>query len=847
MPLPVPNLDDRNYAQLVEEAKALIPSHSPEWTDLSPGDIGTTLVELFAYLTDAMLYRLNRIPDKAFVQFLNLVGVTLTPPAAASVELSFSIKKVLENPVAIPRGTRVTTARQAPIFTTVMDATIPAGGLSASVVALNCQLVPAELLGSGNGQGGQRFQVSRPPIVLDSGDGSDLLVGVEVRPDELDQRVSMIRHDGISYRLWREVSHFGVDMEDPHVFLADRAEGVITFAPAVRNVSGPNAALLGAAPAVGRQVRAWYRSSGDGAGGNVNANTLTVIKDPIPGVEVINGAPATGGRDMEKLDNALLRGPHQVKAYERVITARDYERAAVRSSGGVSRALALTRASLWAGAPAGEVEVLLLPSVDDDVALTATAADLKQRQSDLVVSRVRDALAEQQPLGTTTKVGWAGLKDFHVEVKNIVVYRAEDRVAVTQRLHDRLRRALTPLPVGGTGWPFGEPLRASTVYDVLLAERGVRYVDGVRLVVDQVPGDVLALLADPHQEKTWFCASEGRVFRSTSDADGWELVQIFDGEQVESMAVCPGMPGLLIACARVGKTESSRVHLSRDFGESWSSPAEFSFHVEDCTLGAVAGRAAAFFATDNGLFRLDLIPGAVPESILVEAAAPAKPFYAVEVVSDTGDELQVAVAAQELGGVFLSFQGGRPGTYQKLGLQGVDVRLLRTQRTPGRRFLLTGAFATGDEPGAGVSRIELYPTQAAPGGFRTAGTSWVGGSCRDLAPVGDRVFAATAKAAVSIGDTSREDAPWRPSAVDCGLPLREVGRFQPLLAVAAAGKLLLAGCIGGVYASSDGRNWEHASPREFSERISLPRTWLFAPGEHQLTVRYEDVGERNAG
>jgi hypothetical protein len=44
MPLPVPNLDDRNYAQLVAEAKALIPSHCPEWTDISPGDIGTTLI-----------------------------------------------------------------------------------------------------------------------------------------------------------------------------------------------------------------------------------------------------------------------------------------------------------------------------------------------------------------------------------------------------------------------------------------------------------------------------------------------------------------------------------------------------------------------------------------------------------------------------------------------------------------------------------------------------------------------------------------------------------------------------------------------------------------------------------
>jgi hypothetical protein len=236
----------------------------------------------------------------------------------------------------------------------------------------------------------------------------------------------------------------------------------------------------------------------------------------------------------------------------------------------------------------------------------------------------------------------------------------------------------------------------------------------------------------------------------------------------------------------------------------------------------------------------------VPESILVEAASPAKPFYAVEVVSDPGDDLQIAVAAQELDGVYLSLQGGRPGTYQPLGLQGVDVRLLRTQRTPGRRFLLTGAFATGEEPGAGVSRLELLQYQPSPDGWKPVGANWVGGSCRDLAPVGDRIFAATAKAAISIGDSSRDGAPWRPSAVDCGLPLREVGRFQPLFAVAAAGSLLLSGCVGGVYATRDGRTWEHASQREFSERISLPRTWLFAPGEHQLTVRYDDGG-RDAG
>ena len=55
MPLPSPKLDDRNFADLLAEAQQLIRRRCPSWTDLSPGDPGTTLVEVFAYLTDVML------------------------------------------------------------------------------------------------------------------------------------------------------------------------------------------------------------------------------------------------------------------------------------------------------------------------------------------------------------------------------------------------------------------------------------------------------------------------------------------------------------------------------------------------------------------------------------------------------------------------------------------------------------------------------------------------------------------------------------------------------------------------------------------------------------------------
>jgi len=74
MPLQLPNLDDRRYDDLVAEALARIPTYSPEWTNHNPSDPGITLVELFAYLTDMLLYRLNRVTDDNARTFLKLLN-----------------------------------------------------------------------------------------------------------------------------------------------------------------------------------------------------------------------------------------------------------------------------------------------------------------------------------------------------------------------------------------------------------------------------------------------------------------------------------------------------------------------------------------------------------------------------------------------------------------------------------------------------------------------------------------------------------------------------------------------------------------------------------------------------
>jgi hypothetical protein len=101
-----PNLDDRTWQDLVEEMKALIPKYAPQWTDHNPSDLGITLIELFAWLVEGLIYRLNRVPEKNYVAFLNLLGITRDPATPAHTYLTFT---ATPGKVLVPAGTQVQT------------------------------------------------------------------------------------------------------------------------------------------------------------------------------------------------------------------------------------------------------------------------------------------------------------------------------------------------------------------------------------------------------------------------------------------------------------------------------------------------------------------------------------------------------------------------------------------------------------------------------------------------------------------------------------------------------------------------------------------------------------------
>jgi hypothetical protein len=572
------------------------------------------------------------------------------------------------------------------------------------------------------------------------------------------------------------------------------------------------------------------------------------MKDPVPGISVTNPDPATGGRMAETLQNALVRGPQELHSLQRAVTARDFELLALSSSGAVARAKAFTKAMLWVHAVPGAIEVLLVPYVPEELRAggRVTEDQLKEHETSEALQTIRSGLDERRPLGTTCLVSWVRYKKVRVEVR-AVVHRGEDPEAVRSRVLTRLHQSINPLPssLPVSGWPFGQPLRASHVYDISLAEPGVSYVDKVRLLVDEVPdGNTSALAADASQPHTWYAATGSTLFRSVDDADGWERISSFPDQQVSLVRANTQRPGMVAIVCSLGD-KGSRLYVSSDCGETWRALAQTAFAISDLAWTSRGGAPLLMLATDEGLYELSLQPEASPVQVLVDATRPTLGFYAVAASVGIRGTFFVAVAGRGATGVFLSSRGGRPNTFTHIGLKDENVRVLEVQLDGVRTFLWAGVTVAGNEPGRGCYKWELRGAEP-PERMIAMAKGWDGGSCHSLAFKGSYVFAATHFKGVLWLDLSKgDDAAWHQPVLGCGLPIRDVERiFHPVEAVAADPdqRFVLAGGPLGIYRSGDdGTNYEHCSSKEFRDRVTVPNTWLFCSGDHSVEVVTEDA------
>lgn len=200
--LPAPNLDDRTFQQLVDDARRLVQDRCPEWSDHNISDPGITLIETFAMMVDQLIYRLNRVPDRNYLKFLELIGVEQRPPGVAQGAVTFWLSAPQPQTVVVRAETEVATDRtdvtEPVVFSTVERLDI----VPCSAAWVGVQLVGSEPVERTNEMRGSAGFTCFSPVPRP---GDSLVIGLS----------NAVPRCAVLLRIDCEVSGIGVDPRRP--------------------------------------------------------------------------------------------------------------------------------------------------------------------------------------------------------------------------------------------------------------------------------------------------------------------------------------------------------------------------------------------------------------------------------------------------------------------------------------------------------------------------------------------------------------------------------------------------------------------------------------------------------
>lgn len=106
-----PEIDKRSFSDLVKILKDKAPHYTPEWPGYDDKDPGAALIKIFSYISGNVLDRLNQVPRKNFIAFLDMLGIKLLPAQPARVPVTFKLAKGTENGILIPKKTQAAAAK----------------------------------------------------------------------------------------------------------------------------------------------------------------------------------------------------------------------------------------------------------------------------------------------------------------------------------------------------------------------------------------------------------------------------------------------------------------------------------------------------------------------------------------------------------------------------------------------------------------------------------------------------------------------------------------------------------------------------------------------------------------
>lgn len=440
--VPVIDYSSRDFAGVRSDLIRLIPQYLPEWTSRSESDFGMVLIELFAYQADILNYYIDRAANEAYLgtavqrvsvlMLASMLDYRPAGPAAATVELQFSVPSTYGSNVTVPAGTQVATASefgQDPVIFETNESVLVNIGGSSLVDATEGQTVAEDAtrpVGVSDGSPDQVFSLYNTNVI----DGS-----LSVYVDE----------DGAgagSAVLWRYVTHL-IDAEaDERVYTTFTNENGIVY---VYFGSGAN----GRVPPQGAVVTAVYRIGG-GTRGNVGANTITEPVGTLLGISAVtNPSAASGGADVESIADIRRNAPRSLATLNRAVTTEDYEVLALQVPGvvlahaaaGVYTAVSLSVAPVGGGAPTTTLK-----------------------------NAVANYLADKKMINTTVTVGDPTYVPINITVNPMNVLPQYSQSAVKLAVENALANLFSFANVD-----FGQRVTLSSVYRTLALVEGVDY------------------------------------------------------------------------------------------------------------------------------------------------------------------------------------------------------------------------------------------------------------------------------------------------------------------------------------------------------------------------------------
>jgi predicted phage baseplate assembly protein len=348
-------------------------------------------------------------------------------------------------------------------------------------------------LGISDGNPGQSFTLQNIPVLERSAEEHITIVPANSPP-----------------QTWTEVRDFASSLPGDRHYTIDSLTGTVQFGPLIQepsrhvretkfraaqtqlpvlgsystrlvgDIDGTLEKQYGSIPPKGAEI--WLRSyrTGGGRRGNVESQTLKVVKSAIPYVSrVTNHQPARGGSDPESLNQAMLRAPQILRSRDRAVTPEDFEVLTLQGGkGSIARTLCLPVTT------AGTVTVLVVPEAERGLtpginpqALVITPF---LREQTLQYLNERELLGVNIQLQEPNYVGVAVTASIGLEA----IYqndRAEE--TIRQQLLDALYQFLNPLSGGidGIGWQFGRAVYISDIIALFQKIPGVRYIGEVLL------------------------------------------------------------------------------------------------------------------------------------------------------------------------------------------------------------------------------------------------------------------------------------------------------------------------------------------------------------------------------